>query len=138
MKRHEVLAALAAAAGLTLAVSSAQAGLATGIARNAQPITETMVMLQQQVGENSDEALSQMIHLAKSSGHDRGGKSESGKGGSKSQGSDRSGNSKAKGGADQKGKSGDNHGHVSHGHGKGHGKGHGNGKGHGRGHDHPS
>lgn len=136
MKRHEVLAALAAAAGLTLAVSSAHAGLATGMARNAQPIAETMVLLQQQVGENSDEALSQMIHLAKSSGHDRGGKSESGKGGSKSQGHDRSGNSKSKGGSDHKGKSGDDHGHVSHGHGKGHGKGHGHG--HGKGHDHPS
>lgn len=137
MKRHEVLAAIAAAAGLTLA-TAAHAGLATSMARTAQPAAETMVLLQSQVGENSDEALSRMIHLAKSSGHDRSSsKGGNGNHGSKSQGNQRSGNSKSKGGADHKGKGYDGgKGHVSQGHGKGHEKGH--GKGHGKGHHHPS
>lgn len=137
MKRHEVLAAIAAAAGLTLA-TAAHAGLATSMARTAPPAAETMVLLQSQVGENSDEALSRMIHLAKSSGHDRASsKGGNGNHGSKSQGNQRSGNSKSKGGADHKGKGHDGgKGHVSQGHGKGHEKGH--GKGHGKGHHHPS
>ena len=79
MKRHEVLAALAAAAGLTFAIP-AEAGIASSAGNTVKPVIETLTDLQQQVSD-SDQALSQMIHLAKAQGHDRGanGKS-SGKG----------------------------------------------------------
>ncbi len=119
MKKYDVLAALAAAAGLAF-TAPAQASIASGL-----PKTETLITLQQQVGQNSDEALTQMIHLAKAGGHDRaaqGGKS--GKGGKGSKG--------AKAEKTDKGK------HTGWGKGKGHSQhGKGKGKGHGK-HNHPS
>jgi hypothetical protein len=108
MKRHEVLAALAAAAGLTLA-TPASAGVAGTIRDGAH---QSLVELQQQVAQN-DDALSQMIHLAKVTGHDRGVRDH------------------GKGMGRGKGKGGDNG--V-----RDHGKGEGKGKGKGRGHHHPS
>ncbi len=82
MKKYDVLAALAAAAGLAF-TAPAQASIASGL-----PKTETLITLQQQVGQNSDEALTQMIHLAKAGGHDRAPRSggKSGKGGKGSKG----------------------------------------------------
>ena len=88
MKRHEALAAIAAAAGLTLATSASAGGIASvGPAK-------ALVTLQEQVGEGSDQALSQMIQLAKGKGNK----------GSKSQGLAHSHNEKAFGGRDHKGK----------------------------------
>ena len=59
MKRHEVLAALAAAAGLTFAVP-AQAGIASSAGVSGKPMIETLAELQQQVGD-SDDALREVI-----------------------------------------------------------------------------
>ena len=121
MKRHEVLAALAAAAGLSLA-TPASAGVAGNLADVSQ---KSLVELQQQVSQN-DQALSQMIHQAKVTGHDRGVRDHgTGTGRGKGQG---------------KGKGGDKgHGHgTGGGHGHGHGGGHGHGHGGGHGHHHPS
>ncbi len=121
-EEYDVLAALAAAAGLAFA-APAQASIASGL-----PKTETLLTLQQQVGQNSDEALSQMIHLAKAGGHDRaaqGGKSGKGDKGNKgAKGTKAEKTDKGKHTGWDKGK-----GHSHHG--KGKGKGHGN-------HNHPS
>ena len=141
MKRHEVLAALAAAAGLTFA-APAQAGIVSSTAVSGKPMIETLAELQQQVGE-SDDALSKMIHLAKAESN--GGKGKGGgEGGGKGKGGSASnGKSSGKGKSDaakgpDRGKSEDK-GHVSHGKGKGHDShGKGKGKGHGKGHNHPS
>jgi hypothetical protein len=134
MKRHEVLAAIAAAAGLAFAVP-AQAGIASSTSLTGKPVIETLAELQQQVGE-SDDALSKMIHLAKSEG--KGGNSGKGQGGGASNGkSSGKGKSDAAKGSDR-GKS-EGKGHVSQGKGKGHDShGKGKGKGHGKGHTHPS
>ena len=127
MSRKDVLAALAAAAGLTLA-AQAQATVLPGLAK-----TEALATLQQQVGAQSEDALSQMIQLAKSEGR---GKSDSGNRGGK-------GGKSGKGGGGKGGK-GPKSGHSDHGNhtgwdkGKGHHQ-HGNGHGYGHGnHHHPS
>ena len=117
MKRHEVLAALAAAAGLTPA-SPAQAGIGSGMALNAKPFSESLVSLQQQIGDNSEAALSQMIQLAKAQGHERGGNANG-------HGNSTSGQGKGIGGGVGGGRGHENtHSHGGNGHGHGHGQHH--------------
>ena len=110
MKRHDILAAIAAAAGLTLA-TTAQAGLPSTV-KQSQLAAQSMITLQAQIGQDSDHALSQMIHLAKAKGgkssksenSSRGGKSANGGKASKAQGYSKSGNPKASGGPKNPGK----------------------------------
>lgn len=87
MKRHDILAAIAAAAGLTLA-TTAHAGLPSSL-KQSQLVAESMVTLQAQIGQDSDIALSQMIHLAKSNGGNSS-KSEKSSGGGKTSKSEKS------------------------------------------------
>ena len=125
MKRHDILAALAAAAGLTLAAPAGATAL------SGLPKTETMIILQQQVGAQSDDALSQMIHLAKAENRGKGG----GKGEKSGKGSGKSGKAGKAEKSDKSGKAdrGDRGKHKGWGKGKGHHK---HGKGKGKGHHH--
>lgn len=113
-KRHEVLTALAAAAGLSF-VPVAQAKMESQLEISAQTSAahEILPVLQQNLslsddGAVSDEALSQMIQLAGAKGFERSGNenaagspSKSPQGNGKAKGFERSGNPNAAGSPDK-------------------------------------
>jgi len=97
-KRHEIIAVLAAAAGLSIG-SAADAAVTQHLNHPA----ETVLAGQDTM---SDQMLSRMIQLAEAKGHDRSGNSDSGKssGNGRAKDHDRSDNPNAAGGRDKQDK----------------------------------
>ena len=131
-KRHEIIALLAATAGLGM-TTAADAAM-TQILKHP---TEEVLSGQEAL---SDQSLSRMIQLAEAKGHDRsgesnaGGNSKSPQGNGNARGFDNSHNSNAAGSPDKRGKGeGENDDDDDD---DDDGDGHDHGKGHGRGHDH--
>lgn len=145
-KRHEIIALLAATAGLGMTTAADAA-----ITQVLKPPTEEVLSGQEAL---SDESLSRMIQLAEAKGHDRSGNSnaagssdKSRQGNGNAKGFDKSGNPNAAGNPDKRGQGvgenddeddaddDDDNGDGDDGD-DGEGDGHDNGHGHGHGHDH--